>query len=521
MGNETKVKKYSGVTGSANVGYFADGDNGKKTWPKLDEYLGNTEYIEGTPQQNPQESQAESGEVAGTGELIRSTQPNPADNNGTGNGETTLSEVKEEYDDAGKSITIDLPTASLKPGHSTGTPYPNVVRIEVLTPEMRYKYLTGGVGKGMLSLQSELELMRSAVVESLGSNDYYKPFYGICDYENVDLCVNLTAGWSGTKKNSSIIDAAKAIKTASEAVGDVGNGVRGMGARIAGFNGGKSKALKGVALAMAAIGTAAGWAAGAAGSGAKAIGGLMGKMPSMAEGILQDVGVSINHAGAASLKRYSGTTITPPPSITCKWYMPEQGNLARLSIQRLLHMSYMRAFRDNSAQAMATLVSYAAGANKKALAKAMSNNNENRAVVKANNDDNALVSKAKEWVDKGAGKIDDVAAGVQSVLSKLEEAGGKALGSTIMSYLGASEGFALTMDPLPVRLTVGHVLDMAPLVITSVKLSCSKEQFISPDGSHIPLFITATIAFDTWLNPLPQHDFLEIMGDQVFGQQDK
>lgn len=195
--------------------------------------------------------------------------------------------------------------------------------------------------------------------------------------------------------------------------------------------------------------------------------------------------------------------------------------MARLSIQRLLHMSYMRAFRDNSAQAMATLVSYAAGANKKAMAKAMTNNNENRAVVKANDNDSELVGKAKEWVGKGAGEIDKVAAGVQSVLSTLESTGASALGSTILSYLGASEGFALTMDPLPVRLTVGHVLDMAPLVITSVKLSCSKEQFISPDGSHIPLFITATISFDTWLNPLPQHDFLEIMGDQVFGQQDK
>ena len=42
------------------------------------------------------------------------------------------------------------------------------------------------------------------------------------------------------------------------------------------------------------------------------------------------------------------------------------------------------------------------------------------------------------------------------------------------------------------------------------------EQFISEDGTHIPLFITAEIQFDMWMIPDPKKGFIRWMGDDVF-----
>ncbi len=72
------------------------------------------------------------------------------------------------------------------------------------------------------------------------------------------------------------------------------------------------------------------------------------------------------------------------------------------------------------------------------------------------------------------------------------------------------------MNPFPVRLTLGHILDIEPVVIESVTFHSSKEQFISEDGTHIPLYITADIKFGMWMTPDPKKGFVRWMGDDVF-----
>ena len=77
-------------------------------------------------------------------------------------------------------------------------------------------------------------------------------------------------------------------------------------------------------------------------------------------------------------------------------------------------------------------------------------------------------------------------------------------------------GGNLTVNPFPVRLTMGHILDIEPLVIERVDFESSKEQFITEDGTHIPLFITARIKFGMWMTPDPKKGFIRWMGDDVF-----
>jgi hypothetical protein len=77
-------------------------------------------------------------------------------------------------------------------------------------------------------------------------------------------------------------------------------------------------------------------------------------------------------------------------------------------------------------------------------------------------------------------------------------------------------GGSLTSTPLPVRLTLGHILDIEPLVITNVQINGSKEQFMTTDGSNIPLFVTAKITFAMWMNPDPNKGFVQWLGDDVF-----
>jgi hypothetical protein len=82
----------------------------------------------------------------------------------------------------------------------------------------------------------------------------------------------------------------------------------------------------------------------------------------------------------------------------------------------------------------------------------------------------------------------------------------------INSFLGGN----LTINPFPVRITIGHILDIEPAVITGVEISSSKEQFITEDGTHIPMFITAKIGISMWMTPDPKKGFIRWLGDDVF-----
>ena len=118
-----------------------------------------------------------------------------------------------------------------------------------------------------------------------------------------------------------------------------------------------------------------------------------------------------------------------------------------------------------------------------------------------------MVNKVEEKImpsDEQAKVAKDVLKGIAN--------GGIDVWVRLNSFFGGN----ITVMPFPVRLTMGHILDIEPLVIESVEFHASKEQFISEDGTHIPLFITAKIKFGMWMIPDPSKGFIRWMGDDVF-----
>lgn len=112
--------------------------------------------------------------------------------------------------------------------------------------------------------------------------------------------------------------------------------------------------------------------------------------------------------------------------------------------------------------------------------------------------------QGRQWINSGA------------------EAGASALGyafdKAVNVGLIANEFFggSLTLNPLPIRLTLGHQIDIEPLVITGLKISGSQEQFMTTDGSNIPLFVNAEISVAMWMVPDPNKGAVRYLGDNLF-----
>jgi hypothetical protein len=92
------------------------------------------------------------------------------------------------------------------------------------------------------------------------------------------------------------------------------------------------------------------------------------------------------------------------------------------------------------------------------------------------------------------------------------------LGVGAYNSLNTFFGGEITANPLPVRVSIGHYLDLEPMVIDSVKIYSSTEQFVSADGTHLPIFMNADVTVSYWMQPGPTKDFISVLGNEVFGQ---
>ena len=320
--------------------------------------------------------------------------------------------------------------------HSQSLPLPNVVRIEVLSPEAKARYM----GK----FHSMMEGFRQSLTESVMPPDANKPFYAFFDpKENGDIGFDMNATWNQSQ-NTGINGIVNTLKN--------GPGIIGKAANIAG---------KGVSLA-----------------------GHIGKA----------MGLDNTSTGSCTMKEFDKATFQFNKNITCRWYMPEQENMARLSISRLLKMAYVRNFDSKSRNNYAKKISEAFSAIKGQL---------------------TSFNDAEGSVGSGVNAVFEFGADVMSSATNLM---GGVIDVAVNTSIGLNEFFggSLTTNPMPVRLTLGHILDIEPLVITSVQIRGSKEQFMTTDGSNIPLFVTANIGFDMWMIPDPNKGYVQWLGDDVF-----
>jgi hypothetical protein len=218
-------------------------------------------------------------------------------------------------------------------------------------------------------------------------------------------------------------------------------------------------------------------------------------------------GVSATSTGSSSLRRYQGVDIEGF-DVVCGWYLPEQLLLCRKSLKTLNRMIY--PLQLGSTDARDALNTFIAGPEvSEAITKAAygSNDNIERDVLTTDEDGEDKYSK----VIVSAGK---------SIKEKVSEYGGDVIDAinTANEFFGRN----LTFDPLPVRLWVGHYMDIEPLVINKMDISFSKETFRTYDGkndsSDMPIFCTVTLSFSYWMNPAPKMEFMNLIGTEMFGE---
>jgi len=376
--------------------------------------------------------------------------------------------------------------------HSRNLPNPNVIRIEVLSPSARAQYLNQ-------SIYASMQTFQQALMESfLGDPDATKPFYGFFDPKTEGVAFELTADWKRNKKHG-FGEIAESIKKFPVVGGKVGG------------------------LVDAAQ-----------------------EMSKRADSLVKQAGIDTTSTGACTMKDFDEAEFKFDKKITCRWYLPEQEKMARLSISRLLKLAFVRTMNLDGKDIVSELT--------KAASNLMSNPALDDVVDSVVNTVDGIKGTVKnstlgplastvgevanigggmvggmvDYVTKAAKIIADES-GVSSAVNKVKEAmpdmsslikdvmkqavnGGIDAAIKINTLFGGN----LTINPFPVRLTMGHILDIEPVVIRSVEFKSSKEQFISEDGTHIPLYITAEIGFTMWMIPDPKKGFIRWMGDDVF-----
>lgn len=342
--------------------------------------------------------------------------------------------------------------------HSPSLPLPNVVRIEVLSPAAKARYL----GK----FHSMMEGFRQKLTEQMMYGDATKPFYAFFDpKQNGGIGLDLTANWQRSQSTG-----VNALVNTMKSIPKIGS----------------SKAMTSVTEMIS----------GAANAGNK---------------ITNWMGMDNNSTGSCTMKEFSGAEFKFNKNITCSWYMPEQEDMARLSIARLIKMAYVRNFSMNNRGDYGKKISEAFKTMQEQLTAAGRTDTMVGEVVTSGGQ---MAMQAAGNVVKSVGNV------ISNGMDFASEFTGYdlSLDGLINGAISLNEFFggSLTMNPMPVRLTMGHILDIEPLVITNVAIKGSKEQFMTTDGSNIPLFITADITFDMWMNPDPNKGYIRWLGDDIF-----
>lgn len=392
--------------------------------------------------------------------------------------------------------------------HSEKLPNPNVIRIEVLSPSAKAAYLNGG-------LYAMTNRFQQALMESMLYDDATKPFYGFFDpEETAGVTFGVSASWA----------------KGSHGFGEVANVLKGVAGAV-------SKVP-----VVGAVGSVAGGLIGAA----KKIGDYSKKMANAA-------GLNTDSTGACTMRDFKSATFDFSKTVKCKWYMPEQEYMARLSISRLLTLTFLRSTNmddkdvlgkltsaiseltsskewENTMSSISSIGSEIVGIGKSIgkLGKSYATDVLGGGIVNGATD---LMNGAGEMIGdisnavSGTWGLNEKAEAAKNALAPSEDT--KSLAGDVMKQIvnGGTDilmkvnsffGGNITVNPFPVRVTIGHILDIEPVVIEKVTFHASKEQFISEDGTHIPLYITADIQFGMWMTPDPKKGFIRWMGDDVF-----
>lgn len=447
--------------------------------------------------------------------------------------------------------------------------FANCARIEPLSAGARRQYLSG--------LQGAYDSVKMAFQEAL-DKDAFKPFYGIISPDEVSkFGIEFSSEWKEEGGDFlSTMNVLTQNPLFASAIGAT------LGSTIGGVIGGENAAAAGMMLG--------GFGSALTSSIHNGMNALL-KKSNENDSTMYKLGKSIHHTefamsgmigktddgtdiygmnsggtGASTMKRFVKPSISFNKTLTFNWYMPEQEDLFRLSIRRLLKLAYVRSLYDNPEHLENRLAAAASRVQSRTfiemaeMGREIKNigTNAKNTLERANdyidNDINILRTVAPNLAD-GLGTAANLANGLASdggnwisdvlnlgfdnmnnVSNNLQsngtystngentglESGMKAQSDLIASFLATLNqtdsffGKNNVAIPLPVRLTVGNILDIEPLVITNVDIKPSKETFVNRIGAHIPVTMSVTVTFGMWLTPGPNHQFMQLLGDNVF-----
>lgn len=338
---------------------------------------------------------------------------------------------------------------------SSNLPRPNILRIEVLDGESRERFLqTYGGGSNVYTSTNQL---RKKTLNAIFTGNRAKEnvFYGFLS-PAADTSFNMTAKWGNSNIGGNAFDMVKKVVGATGAIGEVVNTALDIGTGI--------NTIANQALELNSTAT-----------------------------------------GAATMCDYTGAGLDNF-TVSVVWYLPEQEKLATHSLRILYRMLYPRQISQDS---VAKLIA------------------ETTTTVS-----NELIEKGKEAVDTAVKAIGNETlsklipptpptdANSNSPPSSIAEFMGEVAGagSSVMTSINNFFGANTTINPMPVRVCIGQHIDVEPLVLTNVSTKFSRETFISEtQGRHLPLFAYTTISFSYWLTPAPNHEFLNMLGTEIFG----
>ena len=438
---------------------------------------------------------------------------------------------------------------------------PNVVRIEPLGPAARQAFL------GPIHAASDALKLRMAYAMN---PDAFKPFYGILTPNDLrDLNIRFSSIWSQGNPKESFDHAVELLKSPAVAMPLGASAGEAIGEAFGGYN------VTGFGLGTAA-GAITSFVMNNKVDNQNKTNSLLGKLTSVVGDVSKKLGSSLelygmdsSSTGASTLKTFAGSKMEFPVTLNFTWYMPEQEDLFRLSIHRLLQLAYVRKAYTDKKDFFDNL-------------KAATNSGMQQSFINAKNLKDSLKGVADSWITAGKTVIDVAEAnvtelaGVKDLIETengqarsgiVDAAGsgvkvGNAIGQIIKDAAdalgvkidqnakemsengrfsdankqnlvdGMNEVITKVLDayrqgstfmganfvlvPNPVRVTIGNVLDVEPMVINEVNIIPSEELFINSIGASIPVTMKVRVSLSQWMTPGPNHDFIHLIGDNLF-----
>jgi hypothetical protein len=361
-------------------------------------------------------------------------------------------------------------------------PKPNVCRIEVLDGAARRSYMGGFQG----TLDCFKETMLDAIAR--GKYDMYEPFYGILDNaaNGSGPSFEVKADWKTKSGNKSGFSRMSSILTGT---------------------GGRS-GLLGVIPGLSGVNSLAN--------------GALNSIEQVATAGMQLSGVNNNCTGSMTIKDFAGATIDATLPLKFQWYMPEQEDMCRMSLKRLIMMTYVRPMDLEAYDIVNAMIDgiLNSGENLQPVLTQLKNYAYDKLVPDSLKSDAGNTNTTATTTSYKDGKNSNGSTNEGDLLSSAIDVSKKLVSTGIDAYNSINTFFGgeITANPLPVRVSIGHYLDLEPMVINSVKIYASTEQFISKDGTHLPIFMNADVNVSYWMQPGPTKDFISILGNEVFEQ---